>query len=291
MTKEKSQITKGIINIIVNGCLFAAKMWAGIVTGSIALLADAWDTLSDSVIAIFVIVTAKLASRKPDKEHPFGHGRWELIASIFMAFILVIIAYEFITRSVTSLQNRETVIFGTLAVLVTASSIIAKEFLAQYAFYLARKHNNPVMKADAWNYRSDTFMSAVILIGIITSMVSDTLWWMDSVLGIFCALVIFYAAIKVMKESITRVLGEEPDAEFLEKLDAEISNIYDKDLMLHHVHLHNYISQKELTLHIRLVKYMTIDEGHIVATAIENMILEKFQMVATIHVEPLKQDM
>ena len=290
MTKEKSQITKGIINIIVNGCLFAVKMWAGVVFGSIALLADAWDTLSDSMIAIFVIVTAKLASRKPDKEHPFGHGRWELIASIFMAFILVIIAYEFFTRSVTSLQNRETVIFGTLAVVVTASSIIAKEFLAQYAFYLARKHNNPVMKADAWNYRSDTFMSAVILIGIITSMVSDTLWWMDSVLGIFCALVIFYAAIKVMKESITRVLGEEPDAEFLEKLDAEISNIYDKDLMLHHVHLHNYISQKELTLHIRLIKYMTIDEGHIVATAIENMILKKFQMVATIHIEPLKHD-
>jgi len=287
MNKEKAQITKGIVNVVVNVGLFAAKLWAGIVTSSIALLADAWDTLSDSMIAVFVIVTAKLASRQPDKEHPFGHGRWELIASIFMALILAIIGYEFFTRSVESLRNRESVLFGTLAIVVTATSIIMKEFLAQYAFYLSRKFNNPVMKADAWNYRSDTFMSAVILVGIIVSRVTDGLWWIDGVLGIFCALVIVYAAIKVMRESITRILGEEPDAEFLEKLDREISNIYEHDLMLHHVHLHNYISQKELTLHIRLNEEMTIEQGHEIATAIEKMIKEKFDMFATIHVEPL----
>ena len=288
MNREKSQVKKGIINIVVNTSLFAAKLWAGLVTGSIALIADAWDTLSDSIIAVFVIITAKLASKKPDKEHPFGHGRWELIASIFMAFVLALVGYEFLTRSIERLQNRESVIFGTLAIVVTAASIVIKELLAQYGFYLWRKYNNPVMKADAWNYRSDTFMSAVIFIGIIVTRFTDRLWWMDSVLGIFCALVIFYAALKVMKESITRVLGEEPDAEFLEKLDNEISNIYEHDLMLHHVHLHNYISQKELTLHIRLNKNMTIHEGHTIATEIEKMIKQKFDMMATIHVETLR---
>ena len=287
MNREKAQITKGIINVAVNGCLFAAKMWAGIVTGSIALIADAWDTLSDSVIAIFVIIAAKLASRKPDKEHPFGHGRWELIASMLMAIVLALMGYEFFTRSVERLQNKESVIFGTLAIVVTATSIIVKEFLAQYAFYLSRKHNNPVMKADAWNYRSDTFMSAVILIGIIASKLTNDLWWIDGVLGIFCAVVIIYAALKVMRGSITRVLGEEPDAEFIEKLEKEVGLIYGADLKMHHIHLHNYISQKELTLHIRLLKNMTIAEGHTVATEIENMIGEKFDMVATIHVEPI----
>ena len=143
------------------------------------------------------------------------------------------------------------------------------------------------MKADAWNYRSDTFMSSVILIGIVISKIASDLWWIDGVLGIFCALVIAYAATKVMRESITRLLGEEPDAEFLEKLDHEIGEIYEHDLMLHHIHLHNYISQKELTMHIRLEKDQTIDEGHVIATKIEKMIQEKFDMVATIHIEPL----
>ena len=288
MSKETAQIAKGIINVIVNGLLFAAKMWAGIVTGSIALMADAWDTLSDSLIAIFVILTAKLASRKPDKEHPFGHGRWELIASVIMAFILIIIGYEFFTRSLESLQNRESVLFGPFAIVVTSSSIIIKEFLARYAFYLSRKYKNPVMKADAWNYRSDTLMSSVILIGIIVSKIANDLWWIDGVLGIFCALVIAYAATKVMRESITRILGEEPDAELLEKLDHEIGKICERDLKLHHIHLHNYISQKELTMHIRLEKEQTIDEGHRIASEVEKMIEEKFEMIATIHIEPLR---
>jgi len=290
MDKEKAQITKGIVTIAANTALFAAKLWAGLVTGSIALMADAWDTLSDSMIAVFIIIAAKLASKKPDKEHPFGHGRWELIASIIMAFILVLVGYEFFSRSIDSIQNRESVMFGTFAIVVTVSSIVVKELLAQYGFYLGRKYNNPVMTAEAWNARSDTFMSAVILIGIVLTRVTAGLWWMDSVLGIFCALVIFYAAFKVMKETVTRLLGEEPDAEFLEKLDHEIGEIYENDLMVHHVHLHNYISQKELTLHIRLNKEMTIEHGHEIASALEKMIKEKFEMVATIHVEPLKSN-
>lgn len=287
MNKEKAQVTKGIVNIVANTGLFVAKLIAGITTGSIALLADAWDTLSDSVIAVFVILAAKLASKEPDREHPFGHGRWELVGSIFMAVVLALIGYEFLTRALERLQNRESVIFGTFAIVVTVVSIVVKELLAQYGFYLWRKHNNPVMKADAWNMRSDMLMSVVILVGILVARFADGLWWMDSVLAIICALVIFYAVFNVMKEAITRILGEEPDAEFLEQLDHEVSNIYEHDVMLHHVHLHNYISQQELTLHIRLKKNMTIDEGHDIATAIEEMIEDKFGMVATIHVEPL----
>ena len=288
MDRKKAQITKGFITVAVNAGLFVVKLWAGSVTGSIALMADAWDTLSDSMIAVFIIIAAKLASKEPDKEHPFGHGRWELIVSIFMAFLLAMIGYEFLSRSIDSLQNRESVIFGTLAIVVTVTSIVVKELLAQYGFYLGRKYNNPVVKAEAWNARSDMFMSGVILVGIIVTKASGNLWWMDSILGIFCAVVIFYAAFKILKESITRMLGEEPDAEFLEKLDHEVSIIHERDLKMHHIHLHNYISQKELTLHIRLNKNMTIDEGHKIATDIEHMIKEKFEMVATIHVEPME---
>ena len=287
MNREKAQIVEGIVSVVVNAVLFAAKFWIGMVTGSIALVADSWHTMSDSLTSIFVVFAAKLASKKPDKGHPFGHGRWELISAILIAFVLVFIGYEFFTGSITRFQNRESVVYGTLALVITAVAIVIKELLAQYGFYIGRKTNNPVVTADGWHSRSDALSSVVVLIGIIVTRFTPDFWWMDSVLGMFCALAIFYAAFEIMRESITRMLGEEPDAEFLEKLDQEIVEIHNKDMMLHHVHLHNYISQKELTLHIRLEKDMTIAEGHKIATAIENMILEKFEMVATIHVEPL----
>ena len=288
MSREKAQIVAGIASVVVNTILFAVKFWAGLVTGSIALMADAWHTLSDSITSIFMIPAAKLASRKPDKEHPFGHGRWELIASILMAFVLGGIALEFFTSSIERFQNRESgAITSTLALVITIVSIIIKEALAQYEFYLGRKYKNPVITADAWHSRTDSIGSVAILIGIIVARFVPGLWWMDSVLGLICALIIFYAAFQIMKETITRILGEEPSEEFIKDLNSEIKRIYKNDLKIHHLHLHNYISHKELTLHIRLDKNMTVEQGHKIASKIEKMIKERFDMEATIHIEPL----
>ena len=290
MNREKAQVFEGALSVVVNAILFAVKLWAGIVTGSIALMADAWHTMSDSLTSVFVVIAAKLASKKPDKEHPFGHGRWELIASLLIAFILGVIGYEFLTDSIDRFQSRESVVYGTLALVVTAVSIIIKELLAQYAFYLGRKHNNPVITADGWHHRSDSLSSVVVLIGILITRFIADFWWMDSILGMFCALAIFYAAYQIMKEAVTRILGEEPKQEFIDELTAGIKQIYDNDLKLHHFHLHNYITHKELTLHMVLDEDTAIKNGHDIATAIENMIKEKYNMEATIHIEPFEQD-
>jgi len=99
-------------------------------------------------------------------------------------------------------------------------------------------------------------------------------------------LAIFYAAFEIMKESVSKLLGEEPDKALIDKITEEVKKIYTDDLYIHHFHLHNYISQKEITFHIRLDKNMTIENGHIVASNIEDMVKEKFNMMATIHLEP-----
>ena len=287
MDRHKAQVFAGALSVVVNAILFVVKFWAGLVTGSIALLADAWHTLSDSLTSIFVIFVAKLAAKKPDKEHPFGHGRWEQIAAIFMAFVLGLIAYEFFVGSIERFQNRESVVYGTLAIAVTVVSIIVKELLAQYAFYIGRKTDNIVVIADGWHHRSDSFSSVVVLIGIIITKFATDFWWMDSVLGMFCALAIFYAAYQIMKESITKILGEEPEQDLIDKISVEIKKIYKDDLQAHHFHLHDYISQKELTFHIMLDKNMTIENGHKIASDIEDMIEKEFNIIATIHIEPL----
>lgn len=290
MTKLKAQVVEGVLSVVVNAILFGVKFWAGLVTGSIALMADAWHTLSDSLTSIFVVFSAKLSSKKPDKKHPFGHGRWEQISSIFIAFVLGIIAYDFMINSIERFRGRETVVFGTLALIVTIVSIIAKEALAQYAFYLGRKTDNVIIKADGWHHRSDSLSSIGVLIGIVITKIFPDIWWMDSVLGMFCALAIAYAAIEIMRESISKLLGEEPQQELVDKINIEAKKLYQNNLDIHHVHLHNYNFQKELTLHIRLDKNMTIENGHKIASDIENMIKEQFDMIATIHIEPIMEE-
>jgi cation diffusion facilitator family transporter len=286
--RKKAQIREGVAAIILNVVLFAAKFWAGIVTGSIALMADAWHTLSDSISSIFIVIAAKLASKKPDKEHPFGHGRWELIASMLIAFLLTMIGYEFFIDSIGRFQNHEAAVYGTLAIIITVVSVLIKEGLAQYAFFLGRKHDNPVISADGWHHRTDALSSLVILAGITVTKFISGLWWMDSVLGVICAFMIFYAAFEIMKETVTKLLGEEPQSDLQEKITEEALKLYDRDLKIHHLHLHDYISQKELTLHIMLEGDLKIKDGHIVASVLEDMIEKKFNMVATIHVEPLE---
>jgi len=285
MDKVKGGYTEGTVSIIVNLVLFALKFWAGIISGSLALTADAWHTLSDSISSVVLVIATKLMSKKADKEHPFGHGRWEQVAALFIAFILGIIGYDFLKQSIIQFRNREAVHFGIIAIVVTVISIVVKEALAQYAFYIARKTGNTSVKADGWHHRSDALSSVVVLAGI---FLAKYFWWIDSVLAAVIALFLFYATFEIIKETVTKMLGEEPDKELIEKITAGVKAAYHDNLQIHHFHLHDYVTEKELTLHIRLDKDMTIEKGHQIASEIEDSIKKNFGIMTTIHIEPLK---
>ena len=285
MEKKKAGYIEGLVSIIINTVLFFLKLWAGIITGSIALTADAWHTLSDSISSIIVIIAVKLSSKKPDKEHPFGHGRWEQIAAIFIAFLLAIIAYDFLKDSIVKFQHHESTKFGSIAIIVTIISIIAKEGLAQYAFYIGRKTANLSIKADGWHHRTDALSSVIVLIGI---MFAKHFWWIDSILGIIISFMLFYATYEIAKEAITKLLGEKPDQELIDRITDLVKTIYNDDLQLHHFHIHNYVTHQELTFHIKLDDNLSIVSGHKIATDIENGIFKQFGIVTTIHVEPLE---
>ncbi len=284
MERKKASYLEGAISIIGNIALFALKYWAGIVSGSIALMADAWHTLSDSISSVVVIVGAKLASKQPDEDHPFGHGRWELISAVIIAIILVLIAFGFITDSISQLKTKESANFGTLAIVVTVVSIVVKELMAQYAFFLGRKSDSTTVKADGWHHRTDALSSLVILIGI---LFKNYFWWIDGVLGLLVSLMIMYAAYAILKESVSKILGEEPSEELIKEILVHMRSLYDYDLHPHHFHLHNYISSKELTFHIKINNTISVEEGHAIATAIEELIDEKLSLKSTIHLEPI----
>jgi cation diffusion facilitator family transporter len=284
MDKTKAGYLEGIISVVANSILFVLKFWAGIITGSIALTADAWHTLSDSLSSIIVIVGVKLSSKKPDANHPFGHGRWEQVAALFIAFLLGTIAFGFLKDSITQFNKQESTEFGTIAIVVTIISIVAKEALAQYAFYIARKTDNVSVKGDAWHHRTDALSSVIVLVGI---LFAEKFWWVDSVMGAIISLMLFYATFQIAREAINKLLGEQPSPELIEKIKKSISQYNVESLQLHHFHIHNYVGHQELTFHIKLRNDLTIEEGHRITTEIEKIIFDTFGIVSTIHVEPI----
>ncbi len=286
MNKKRLAYSEGWLSIIANLILFGLKYWAGIISGSIALISDAWHSLTDSVSSVAVIIGAKVSSKPPDKNHPFGHGRAELISSIIIGVLLALVAFNFLTESIKSLQNKEEAVFGTLALVVIIISIIIKELSAQYAFYTARKTGYLSLKADGWHHRSDAITSVLILVGI---FINPYFPMIDGILGIIISIFIFYTGYEIIKNTASAVLGEACDENTIEELKEIANESTGFDVLMHHVHLHNYVNHSEVTFHIYLPDKMTVYKSHTITSQIINKIKELKQFEATIYVDPLKE--
>lgn len=283
--KERLGYIEGWLSIATNVLLFGLKYWAGIVSGSIAILADAWHTLSDSLSSIIVLVGVKISSKPADKEHPFGHGRAEWIASIIIAVLLSIIAFNFLVEAYHKLAEKQSADFGRIAVIVTIVSIILKEALAQFAIRTGKRINSTSLKADGWHHRSDAISSVIILIGI---FLGPYFWWIDAVLGVVVAILIFYAAYEILRDAGNSLLGTKPSEKEKISIKAIANEVAGQDMRVHHIHLHRYGNHLEVTFHVFLPEEMTLKETHRLLEEIEDELLKREDMYATIHPEPAK---
>lgn len=283
--KSKYMIIEGIISVVINTLLFAFKYAVGMLSGSLSIIADAWHSLSDCISSIVVIIGGIFSKKPADKEHPFGHGRIELITSFIVGIMLIFIGYTFFVEAIKNLLNKQIASFNKMSVIAMIVSIIIKELLAQYSFWAYRKSGAKSLYADAWHHRSDSVTSVIILVGI---LIGKNFWQLDSILSIIVSIVIFIAAFDVIKSSIKPLIGEYPSKEIING----IKNIADKLNLngesLHHFHIHVYGSHTEITFHIRFPKDMTVFEAHNMATVFENAIREKLSIEATIHIEAIK---
>ncbi|HON19501.1 MAG TPA: cation diffusion facilitator family transporter [Salinivirgaceae bacterium] len=289
MTKEHYRFGKtvGWISIIGNTVLFILKFWAGWVSDSVALMADAWHTLSDSVSSVILVIGIFLAQKPADKEHPFGHGRMELISSIIIGFLLGLIGIMFGYEGIEKLIQRQATVYGTVAIIATVISIVAKEAMAQVNFYFYRRTKLLSIKADGWHHRSDAISSIVILIGI---FLGSTFWWIDGVLAIIVAILIIYTGYTVIRDSISPLIGENPSDELNSKISEIANSVAGYDIFVHHIHIHRYGMHTEVTFHIRLPKDLNLNEVEKMVVSIENKIKSELHMSATIRPQVYHND-
>ncbi len=277
---------EGFISTILNILLFGLKYWVGIQTFSVAIVADAWHTLSDSLTSVIVIIGFKVSSKPADKEHPFGHGRAELISSVIIGTLLVIVGFNFLVESIHRFINYQSANYQNLAVIMFIISTIIKEGLAQFSIRAGKKINSYSLIADGWHHRSDAIVSFLILIGI---FLGEYFWWVDSIMGIVVSLLIFYTAYNISKNAISALIGEKPDENLISEIRKIVNYNISRDVKLHHLHFHIYGNTKELTFHIRLPGDMRLEEAHQIATNLEEKIKEKMDIETTIHIEPFKK--
>lgn len=282
-SSSKYAFIEGSVSIVINVILFGLKLWAGIVSGSLALIADAWHTLSDSASSIMLIVGERVAQKPPDHEHPFGHGRAQIITALFIGFLLAFVAVEFSIKGVNLFLEPKSANFGRLAIIVTIVSILLKEALAQMAFYYARKSGNPALKADGWHHRGDALSSVAVLIGI---FLSDYWWGVDALLSLIIAGMLFYASFSIFREGIHTLLGEKPDKKQEKRLNQICADVFGDNMNLHHVHIHRYGHHYEVTFHVELRSDKTLAQVHDLMERAESRIRDEMDMEATIHPEP-----
>ena len=290
----KKQITKqyktfigyleGTISIILNTFLFGLKYWVGIKTFSIAIIADAWHTLSDSLTSLVVIIGFKVSSKPADKKHPYGHGQAEIISSVIIGTLLTIVGFNFLIASIQRFINHQSASHGNLAIIVFIISVIVKEGLAQFSIREGKKKKTQSLIADGWHHRRYALVSFLVLVGI---FMGSYFWWVDSIMGMIVSLVIFYTTFIILKESISTLIGEEPSEDLEAEIRKIVTNSVSHDVKLHHLHSHKYGDNRELTFHIRLPADTRLEEVHGISEELEKKIKEEMNIETTIHVEPI----
>ena len=279
-TKKLSYI-EGIGSIVINVILFILKYWVGIMTGSIAIIADAWHTLSDSLTSIVVILGAKISSKPADDNHPFGHGRAESVASIIIGVLLFIVGSNFLFDAIQRLKSKEAAVFTMSAIVIFILSVIIKEAMAQFSFWAYRKTKSPSLKADGWHHRSDSIASAIILFSI---FIGKNLWWIDGVFGIVVSALIIYTAFDIIKEAAQPILGKIPEQDKIDKIIkiAERYNLND----IHHIHEHSYGTHFEYTMHVYMSNKNPLYKAHSIINRFREDLRKELNIETTVNIEP-----
>jgi len=285
LSKKKLGYTEGILSVIVNTLLFGMKIWVGIAAASVAMTADAWHTLSDTLTSLVVILGFWISSRPKDEEHPFGHGRAEVIASLVIATLLAVVGVSFFRDAVHQLIVRKNANFTVVSLVIFAVSSVIKEGLARFSLWAGKKTESQSLIADGWHHRSDALASLMIVVGAI---VGKYVWWIDGVLGIGVSALILYAAYDIAKAASNALMGENAGPALSERIKRIASEASPELKDIHHIHMHRYGDHLEITLHARLSENTNILDAHNFSTKLEQELRKELNADTTVHIEPEK---
>lgn len=274
--------------IFLNALLFGGKFFAGVMTGSIAVTADAFNNLSDAGSSIVTLLGFKLANQKPDRDHPFGHGRIEYLSGLVVAAAILLMGFELAKSSVEQIIHPEAVTFNALSAVILTISVAVKLFMAAFNRGLGDAINSAAMKANASDSMGDAAATSAVLIGSLAGHYLDIS--IDGWLGVIVSLIILYAGWEAAKDTVTPLLGAAPDPDFVSSIHDLVMS-HEEIKGIHDLVVHDYgPGRLMISLHAEVNCDENILELHDVIDNIEKELAAAYRCEAVIHMDPIDVD-
>ena len=277
-----------IVGIFLNLVLFGIKYFAGVISHSIAITADAFNNLSDAGSTVITLAGLRLAERKPDKDHPFGHGRMEYLSGLAVSVIIILVGIELLGSSVDKIMNPSDVDTSIAAIVILVASVLIKGYMFIYNNGVGKKINSAGMKATALDCIGDAVATTVVLVSTIISYFTGLK--IDGWCGILVSLFIVYAGIRSVKETVNPLLGMPPEKEFIDEVERIVLS-YEKIVGIHDLIVHDYgPGRVVVSLHAEVNGNDDIYDLHDVIDNAEFKLAEELGCMAVIHMDPIETD-
>ena len=286
--RRKYGVFCGILGIIFNLILFAIKLFAGIVSASVAITADAINNLSDGASSLVTIIGFRLAGKKPDPEHPFGHGRFEYISGMIVSLAILLMGIELFTDAVDKilhpvLPRANGLVYGILVV-----SILVKLYMAHYNNRFGQKIDSAAIRAVATDCLSD---SAATLVVLISPLLADLFsWQVDGWCGALVSVLVFWAGLQAARETLYPLLGQPPSPELVDKIESTVLET-PEILRIHDLVVHDYgVGRMMVSLHAEVSCHSDFIAIHDIIDNVERKLASRFGCEAVIHMDPVEDE-
>ena len=275
----------GAAGLAANVLLFAAKLAIGALSGSVAILADAFNNLSDAGSSIVTLVGFKLSSAPPDAEHPFGHGRMEYLSALGVAALIMAAGFELFLSAVDKIRHPALPEFGVLTIIILALAIAVKLWMALFYKKIGNTIHSEALKASCADSRNDVICTGVVLLTSLVGWLSGVA--IDGYVGLLVALFVIWSGFTVIKETVSPLLGQAPDPEMVRDIKSTVM-AHSGIIGVHDLIIHNYgPGRLVLSLHAEVPCHEDMMRSHDLIDCVERELCRKYRAIACIHMDPV----
>ena len=277
-----------VTGLVCNLLLFGIKLLAGILSGSLAIIADAFNNLSDAGSVVVTLVGFKLSSAPADRDHPFGHGRMEYLSALAVAVLIILAGFELTTSAVDKILHPVAAEFSLLTVIILIAAIGVKLWMAVFSRRIGKIIRSDALLAAATDSRNDVICTALVLVCTLIGLFTDVA--LDGYIGLAVALFVIWSGFSVIRETVSPLLGQAPDEQLVRNIEETVLS-YDGVVGIHDMMVHDYGPGRIfVSLHAEVPANRDMLHSHDIIDCIERELLEKFNIITCIHMDPVDTD-
>ncbi|OZV11809.1 cation-efflux pump [Tissierella sp. P1] len=283
--RERIGYIAGFVGLFVNLLLSILKLITGLIMSSIAVTADAFNNLSDTASSIMTVIGFKLSNAPPDKEHPYGHGRIEYLTALIIAFMVMVVGFQFVKSSVDRIISPKAIEFQIIPFILLVISISLKIWLSFFNRKLGNKISSAALRATATDALGDVIITSVVAFSLLLSLITE--YPIDGYVGILVSIFILYSGFSLVKETLSQLIGEAPHEDLIRELTEGVLS-YDYILGVHDLIVHNYGPGKVMaTIDAEIPSDIDVVTIHNIIDQAERELSEKFNLHLVIHMDPI----